>query len=485
MSARRGTSRPDQGDRRLSHDVRVWKLRPYQGRERTTYSVRWAVAGHEHHRTYQTRALADAERATLLSYVRSGAPFDITTGMPEPLLRAQRAVPWFRHACAYMDMKWPNVAPKTRKSIAESLTTVTPVLLRTERGRPDAKTLRRALLCWAFVSPRRADGPSPDQESAKAVAWLEKNTVTLADLADPTSGPTLIRSALDALARRLDGQPAAANTVARKRAVFYNALEYAVELGFLSANPVNRINWKAPTVTETLDPRVVVNAQQARALLAAVAAQGEMGRRLVAFFGCMYYAATRPGEAIRLSRDNLISLPTEGWGDLLLTRSMPRSGVAWSDTGASREERALKHRGAAETRPVPAHPELVKLLAAHVEAFGFGPGGRLFVGPYGGTLDESTYLRVWRDARKAALTPAEFASPLARRPYDLRHAAVSTWLNAGVPPTQVATWAGHSVAVLLKVYAKCVVGQDVAARRRIEDAMTDPKEPPKQPQKPQ
>lgn len=28
------------------------------------------------------------------------------------------------------------------------------------------------------------------------------------------------------------------------------------------------------------------------------------------------------------------------------------------------------------------------------------------------------------------------ASPLARRPYDLRHAAVSTWLNGGVPPTR-------------------------------------------------
>jgi integrase len=78
---------------------------------------------------------------------------------------------------------------------------------------------------------------------------------------------------------------------------------------------------------------------------------------------------------------------------------------------------------------------------------------------------------VWRRARIAALTPTEVASPLARRPYDLRHAAVSTWLNAGVPPTQVAEWAGHSVAVLLRTYAKSIVGQDDAARRRIDEAM--------------
>lgn len=56
-------------------------------------------------------------------------------------------------------------------------------------------------------------------------------------------------------------------------------------------------------------------------------------------------------------------------------------------------------------------------------------------------------------------------------PYDLRHAAVSLWLNAGVPATQVAQWAGHSVNVLLKVYAKCIDGQDDAARKRIEPAL--------------
>ena len=56
------------------------------------------------------------------------------------------------------------------------------------------------------------------------------------------------------------------------------------------------------------------------------------------------------------------------------------------------------------------------------------------------------------------------------RPYDLRHAAVSTWLNAGVPSTQVAEWAGHSVAVPLQIHAKCIAGQEDAARRRIAQA---------------
>jgi integrase len=58
-------------------------------------------------------------------------------------------------------------------------------------------------------------------------------------------------------------------------------------------------------------------------------------------------------------------------------------------------------------------------------------------------------------------------------PYDLRHAAVSTWLNAGVPPTQVAEWAGHSVAVLLQIYAKCLAGQEELARKRIEATLRE------------
>ena len=85
------------------------------------------------------------------------------------------------------------------------------------------------------------------------------------------------------------------------------------------------------------------------------------------------------------------------------------------------------------------------------------------------------YLKVFHKARAAAFTGQEGASLLARRPYDLRHAAVSTWLNAGVLAPQVAEWAGHSVDVLLRVYAKCISGQQYEAKRRIEEA-TMPRE---------
>jgi len=82
-----------------------------------------------------------------------------------------------------------------------------------------------------------------------------------------------------------------------------------------------------------------------------------------------------------------------------------------------------------------------------------------------------TVYRAWHCARREALTAQQSESMLARRPYDLRHACLSTWLNAGVPATQMAEWAGHSVNVLLRVYAKCLDGQDEAAKARIEAAL--------------
>src|ERR1039458_10566067 len=55
-----------------------------------------------------------------------------------------------------------------------------------------------------------------------------------------------------------------------------------------------------------------------------------------------------------------------------------------------------------------------------------------------------------------------------RRPYDLRHAALSLWLASGAPPAEVAAGAGHSVRVLLTIYAHGIPGCDQIASQHIE-----------------
>ena len=195
---------------------------------------------------------------------------------------------------------------------------------------------------------------------------------------------------------------------------------------------------------------------QAQALLGAVA---RIRPDLAAFFGCLYYAALRPEEAIAL-RSCDCRLPGRGWGMLTLTAACPRTAAAWTGDGSSHEQRGLKHRPDGAVRMVPVPPVLAAMLRAHYRCHGTAPDGRLFGGTRGGPLSESVYGRAWHAARALALGPELAATGLARRPYDLRHAALSLWLSAGAPPAEVAARAGHSVTVLLSVYVHCIDGQD-------------------------
>ena len=190
----------------------------------------------------------------------------------------------------------------------------------------------------------------------------------------------------------------------------------------------------------------------------------------MAMYACMYYGGLRPSEAIAL-RNVDCHLPLYGWGRLTLAASRPEVNTRWTDTGSAHEERGLKHRAHRDVRPVPIPPVLVSILGEHLAEFGSAPDGRLFRSERGGVVASTAYGDVWAQARTLAFTPQQVASPLARRPYDLRHAAVSLWLNAGVPATEVATRAGHSVEVLLRVYAKCVDGQAETVNQRIDVAL--------------
>jgi len=189
----------------------------------------------------------------------------------------------------------------------------------------------------------------------------------------------------------------------------------------------------------------------------------------MALYACMSFAALRPAEAIALRQHNC-HLPDAGWGLLTLENSRPEANRRWSDTATTHEERGLKHRPARETRQVPIPHELVRSLRAHIDSFGVAADGRIFNSDRGHVIASTAISDVWAEARALALTPQQVASPLAGRPYDLRHAAVSLWLSAGVPTPEVAERAGHSVEVL-RVCAKCLDDGQALVNARIEAAL--------------
>lgn len=196
------------------------------------------------------------------------------------------------------------------------------------------------------------------------------------------------------------------------------------------------------------------------------------GRRLVGLFAAMYFGGLRPAEAVGLAETDL-NLSEQGWGSALLHRTRPSVGKQWTDSGETHDDRGLKNRPTEDVRRVPILPHLVAVLREHLATFGTADDGRLLFTEKGSVVPSSTYYRVWQEARLLALPPAVAASPLASRPYDLRHSALSTWLNAGVDPTEVAERAGNSVEVLLTRYAKCLDGRQDVANRRIEGLLRE------------
>jgi integrase len=359
--------------------------------------------------------------------------------------------------------QWHRTAGNSRKNTAKALTATTVALLRSSSTRFRPVDVRTALREFAFNAKRREDAPP---EVAAILRWVEHNTLSMAAWEDPAKVDEVLR----ALDTRLDGARAAASSVKRNRRILNVAMEYAVKHKILRANPLPKGRGTAPKTSSAVDKRSLLNPMQAARLLAWIRHRPRGGRRLHAFFATLYYTGPRPEEAVVI-RVADVRLPDEAaedqWCELLIHTAQPEVGKNWTDTGQIHEERGLKGRAEDDTRTVPGHPSLTRILREHIEAEGLKPGDLLFPGEYGGLLAGSVIRRAWRSARGAVLSPEEVASPLGKRVYDLRHTCLTNWLDDGIPPAQVAEWAGNSVPVLLAIYARCVSGQLHDLKKRI------------------
>lgn len=462
----------------LSTDVRVWKVNRVKSK-RAPYQLRWTVAGKVKTASFATDALAQSRRSELWQAMRRGEGFEVESGLPESEIRATSAKnkaeaedakpdpSWWDFCREYMAARWRGTAAKTREGIADSLATVGLAMAGEGPGAPAPEDVRLALR-WAVV-PAHA-GEEPPAELEAACAWLSARSLPLSALLEPK----VLREVQYRLSFKLDDSPAAGETYRRRRRGFNTAMEYAIAAGYLEENPLSGVKRSTPKGGGKVDPRVLVNAVQGDQLLTAVSYVGSVhrnrGRRLVAFFACLLYAAMRPAEAVGL-REVDCHLPEKGWGTLTLRETRPVSGKKWTDSGQRHDKRGLKAREADTDRPVPIPPYLVVLLRAHLEEFGTAKDGRLFPNERGDVLGTSSYWRVWQEARPLALPPDRGASPLAQRPYDLRHTCITNWLNAGVPVAEVARRAGNSPEVIHRRYEGCIDGHEELNNRKIEKAM--------------
>jgi len=473
-----------------SHIVRLFNVKKRadvktKGTSRKTkikprpWRLRWTVAGQGFSKSFETETAGLSFRSELQKARNDGEPFEVTTGLPVSMYREEedrkqaaedaqkQETSWYDFAVTYIDHMWKDASAMHRKNLAEVMMWATTAMLTDEPTSFSGPELRRALKVWAFNSNHRDLAP---QDAKEHIAWVSCHVRPLTSVSTTAAAAEV----LTAMQKKLNGEPRGKHCKRRARTIFRHALEYAVELGHLDVNPAVGIKRERVKFSEAIDKRRVANPKQVRALLAKVAEDQPNGWRYHGFFSVMYHAGLRPEEAVNLRVQDLELPSGEGWGTLHLSKAAPHAGSMWTNSGKSRDTRGLKQREPGDTRPVPCSPELTRILKGYMahEKFEPGPDGLLFTGSRSEQLADSTIRKVWARSRSEVMTAEEVASPLARRPYDLRHACVSTWLSVGVPVTTVSEWAGHSVAVLLRIYAKCLVGQDEAARRRIEDELS-------------
>jgi len=335
-----------------SLDVRIWDIRAIKRPTKTTYKVRWVVAGREFSKTYAAKALADSRRSELLAAQRRGEAFDCHNGLPESEVRSQpTSVTWYQNAIEFMDTVWHSLEPGSRRKLAEALATVTLALTEPPIDPLDHAFCFRWLVCWSFNSRARVSTIPADEDAAAAITWIADHSVPMSALNDPK----MARRAYNSTTTDQFGKPFAVNTYRNKKKGLSGAVNYAIEMGRLDTNPLERISTNPPRRNTTVDRRVVVNPPQARSLIEAVRDHGATGSRLAAFFALLYFAGLRPSEALVLRRSDCVP-PARGWGELCFAESvptrMPGGPMTARPVRASRSSTARAAR-AGQSRHVP------------------------------------------------------------------------------------------------------------------------------------
>lgn len=405
-------------------------------REKRRYLVRWRVEGRDRMRSKKTKAEAERLRARLQNAVINGEEFDPTSGLPLSWVQEVEEATWWTWSREWLELKWPQWSGNSRRSAVESLVAFTPHLAR--RGAPP---MPPEDIGWLREHGYRPDSP----KGADHPEWLDRWSLPLHEMIDPAP----VERALTAATTKLDGTPVARDVARRRRGTLAAVCKAAVRRNKMEHNPLTVAEWSSPAPNVAVDISVVPSPTEMVEIVDHVATLNTAGARYSAFYACVGIAGMRPSEASGLWLSDL-DLPKEGWGLAILRGATTRPGARYTADGTNVEDKELKHRPEDAVREVPLSPELVSRLRWHLKRWP-SVDQRVFTNADGLPVTSSNYGRVWLRTRGKVWPSGHRLAATAV--YDLRHAAATMMLRAGVPPAEVARRLGHSVDMLMRVYA--------------------------------
>jgi integrase len=275
--------------------------------------------------------------------------------------------------------------------------------------------------------------------------WVQRSSLALSEVT-----PVVAERVALALGRLLDGTTPASSTTARRyRTTLRSLLRDAFEDGLLTTDPWTRKVAKAAraSVDPTVNTAVLPDHADAQCVIDHIRSHHPASETYRVLTLVAFHLGLRPSEALALRWEDL-ELPDEGWGSVVISRTTDGAG----GFGTTKTNR-IRHV------PVP------QVLVAELRAFSDGAtAGQLFETRNGRTPTLSNWSRaVKRACRDAGVAPMCL--------YDFRHLHATFLLNLGLAPAEIASRLGHSVDVLLRVYAGVMSGDRERANAAIERAL--------------
>lgn len=214
-------------------------------------------------------------------------------------------------------------------------------------------------------------------------------------------------------------------TLAARRVCMYVRSMYrwacAEDVGLISGNPV--ANFRMPKAPQKSHEITVIPRHEIALVLAALSAK--LSYRKVdwsLFAEFMLQTAMRTGE-VRAAK----------WSDIKEGRLLVHSNYTLTH-GLKDSTKTNKQRW------VPLNPRAQEILESM-------PRNSDYIFPWNRVAFQSFFGKRMSEMHSAGLIEKRY------RPYDLRHVAISRWLEAGIPVTQAAQWAGNTSEVIWKHYA--------------------------------
>ncbi|SFH17652.1 hypothetical protein [Streptomyces mirabilis] len=91
-----------------TYDVKVDKILTYKSARKTTYTVRWVVAGKHRREPFGSFAL-EGFRSELIRATGKVEAFVIATGLPVSHRSKSASMSWYTFAVEYVDARWPEL----------------------------------------------------------------------------------------------------------------------------------------------------------------------------------------------------------------------------------------------------------------------------------------------------------------------------------------------------------------------------------------